>query len=210
MRSIDVIIFTLKVELTIGGVESLLVVFWVTMESNCTVEFRGDVCGIVVIFVSIVAISTVTSIGAISTRRVIVGWIRVRMDLMESESNLSLMGTFKCVGNIAILSIIKVLYMEDVFLREMIKFSWWGWQLLTEVLFCPLDAILGISVLRRIKLEFYWLFRSQLYLESLFFGNDWHLISIIKTRRSKDRIRLALNHGLFTLNLSLDFCLVTS
>jgi hypothetical protein len=204
MGSINIIIFTLEVEFTLGSVEALFVVLSVIMESNSAVEFRGNICGIVLIFVGISYIALVTTIScAITSIRIIVSWIRVTVNFMESKSDLSLMSTFKGVGNITILSIVKVLNMEDVFLTEMIKFSWWSWQLGSEVLFGPLNAILSISVLRWIKLVFYWFFSFQICLESLFFGNERHFKSIIKTRRSKDGIRLgcALNHGLFTLHL---------
>lgn len=212
MGSIDILVFTLEVEFTIGSVEALFVVLWVTMERNSTVEFRGDICWIVLIFVCIIAapvssirsaISSVvtTSISAVTS--IIVCWIRVTVDLMESESNFSLMCTFKGVGNIIIFSIIKIVNMEDVFVSEMIKFSGWSWQGSSEVLFGPRNTVLSISVLSWIKVEFYWLSCPQILLESLFVGNDRKLILFINTRRSKDWIRLALNHGLFTLHLGI-------
>ena len=118
----------------------------------------------------------------------IVHWVRVRMDLMESESNFSLMSASKGFGNIFILSVIKIFSFEKaifntfIFVSEMIKFFWWSWQLSSDLLFGPGNAILRFRVLRWIKVEFYWLSRIQICFESLFVGQNRHLFLLIHTR----------------------------
>lgn len=147
VRAIDVVIFTLEIELALSGVEALFVVFWVAMESDGSIELRGDI-GRIVISLEVVWVI----VSAIDASR-IVNWIGVRMDLMESESNLSLVSTLKSVGDITIFSIVEIFNMEYVLLSEMIKLSWWSWHLASDLLFSPLNAILGISMLGWIKLE---------------------------------------------------------